>query len=337
MRYSSLPVGGPPVSVLGFGCSALLGRTDRKESSAALARAWDAGITFYDTARSYGYGESESLLGEFFHGKRDQAVLCTKFGILPAAKGGWKQKVKPLAQFAVKMFPSLRAAARRQAAGLSQSGQFSLDTLHTSFETSLRELKTDYVDILLLHAAPISVLQQDDLLEALGRLVTAGKVRMAGISAEHAVIARAFATRPQPLTTAQFAVNLSSMAFTRLTAAQHGLFLVANHPFGGPTGVAEGKRRIAAMQSLPTLPESLRAKRNRDDALMPEIILNAILSNTGIDAVIPAMMQPHHLQANLRAIDHCRFSPNELALLRAELSATPQSAGPPAAAPAPSA
>ena len=92
------------LSVLGFGCAAMGGRSSRKDSLTAIGAAWDAGITFYDTARSYGYGQSEGLVGEFLRSKRDLAVIRTKFGILPAAQGGWKQKLKPLARGALKVF-----------------------------------------------------------------------------------------------------------------------------------------------------------------------------------------------------------------------------------------
>ncbi|HEY0309234.1 MAG TPA: aldo/keto reductase [Acidobacteriaceae bacterium] len=313
-----MPVGGPEVSVLGLGCAAMLGRTGRRESLAALTAAWDAGITFYDTARSYGYGESERLLGEFFAGERRQkAVICTKFGILPAARN-WKQRVKPLAQAAVKLFPGLRAVAQRQAAGQIVAGEFSVELLHSSLETSLRALRMEYVDMLLLHAAPMSVLAQDDLMEALQRLVEAGKVRMAGISGEHDVIAASFAQRPRALTTAQFAMNSQQMSFADATekAAREGWFLVANHPFGGPAGVSACKQRIEAMRNDASLPVELREKLAPDAQLMPEVVLNVILRGTGVQAVIPAMMQLRHLTGNVRAVQECRFAPEELALLR---------------------
>ncbi len=272
MQTVDLPVPGarPKVSVLGFGCAALLGRASRKESLTALGAAMDAGITFYDTARSYGYGESETLLGEFFRGRRQQVVLCTKFGIVPAAKGGWKQKVKPLAQAAIKLVPALRSVARSAAAGTSTAGQFSVQVLRDSFDTSLRELKTDYVDMLLLHAAPIEVLAQHDLLEAMGRLVEAGKVRMAGISGEHDVIAATLAQRPPMLTTAQFAVNRNNLQFARdlePALAPKAMFLVGNHPFGGPAGVSATIARIATMHQSEHLPaEPPRQARPRRPA-----------------------------------------------------------------------
>jgi aryl-alcohol dehydrogenase-like predicted oxidoreductase len=304
----------------------MLGRAGRRESLAALGAAWDAGITFYDTARSYGYGESERLLGEFFASKRDQAVICTKFGILPAARN-WKQAVKPVVRAAVRMIPALREAVQRQAASQIIATDFSVELLYASLDASLRALRTEYVDMLLLHAAPMSVLAQDDLFAALERLVEAGKVRMAGISGELDVVAASFAQSPRALTTAQFAMNASRMAFAAETqkAARDGWFLVANHPFGGPAGVGECMQKIAAMRNDASLPAALREKLavsqlNGDAQLMPEIVLNAILSGTGVQAVIPAMMKPGHLAANLRAVEHCRFTPDELALLRAALS-----------------
>jgi len=303
------------MSVLGFGCAALLGRASRKESLTALATAFDSGITFYDTARSYGYGGSEGLLGEFFAGRRDQAVICTKFGILPASSGGWKQKIKPLARAVVKAIPALRKAAQAQAASQFVGGQFDVATLKSSFETSLRELRTDYVDMLILHAAPESVLAQDDLLEAMGRLVEAGKVRMAGISAELPVISIFFQARQKPLTTAQFALNLSLMDFVAQTQRNADLLLVANHPFGGPGG--NGATRIEALRQSPALPQTLREKLvPGDPQVLPEVVLNCILLGTGVTSVIPAMMQPHHIASNIAAVENCRFSREELDLLR---------------------
>ncbi len=302
------------MSVLGFGCAALLGRASRQESLSALGSAFDQGITFFDTARSYGYGGSEGLLGEFLKGKREQAFLCTKFGILPAANN-WKQKLKPLARAAIKAFPGLRKAAQKQAGTQFVAGQFDLATLQSSFETSLRELKTDYVDMLLLHAAPASVLAQDDLLAAMERLVEQGKVRIAGISAELSVISDYFRQRPRPLATAQFALNLSLMDFVAETEKNADLLLVANHPYGGPGGSALAK--IDELRQSPALSAELREKlAPGDPQVLPEVVLNGILRGTGVSAVIAAMMQPRHISSNLRAIESCRFTGEELKTIR---------------------
>lgn len=327
MRSIALP--GVPdtdaqLSVVGFGCSALLGRASRRESLLALNTAFDAGITFYDTARSYGYGAAEGLLGGFLaaagSSRREKIILSTKFGILPVARN-WKSMVKPVARAAVRLVPSLRQAAQRHAAGQFNTNQFSLTNLQSSLETSLRQLRTEYVDMLFLHEAPASVLAQDDLLEALGKLVEQGKVRRAGISAEHAVIETAFAKPHAPLTVAQFAMNLSNLGFAERTVQEKSMLLVANHPFGGSTGVEGSRERIAKLAASKKLSAEIREKLTLDDPqLLPELVLNAVITGTGISAVVPAMMTPAHIHSNIRAVESCRFTAEELGQIRGALA-----------------
>src|ERR1700739_472891 len=311
------------VSVIGLGCAAMLGRAGRRESLAALGAAYDAGITFYDTARSYGYGACEGLLGEFFGaGRRSSVILCTKFGILPGNPGGWKNKVKPLARAVLSVVPQLRGMVRKHAADQFVPGQFSVATLRSSFETSLRELKTDYVDILLMHGPPASVLQDEDLLEELRLLVDTGKVRLAGVSAEGEVIRIAFAKHSPVLHAAQFPMNPFSMdlAWQTLDAAK-SLMLIANHPFGGAEGIARCRIQIDRLRQAPAVPQTLREKlAAHDENLLPEFVLNSIIQDTGVSVVIPSMMKPAHLHSNIRAIEQCRFSPSELQLIRNSLA-----------------
>jgi hypothetical protein len=96
---------------------------------------------------------------------------------------------------------------------------------------------------------------------------------------------------------------------------------VGNHPFGGPTGVAETRRRIAALAEDESLPKELRAKLDGNDPqMLPEVMLNAVLSGTGVGAIVPAMLQPRHLESDCRAIAECRFSAAELGWLRRTLA-----------------
>ena len=315
------------VSVVGLGCAAMLGRAGRRESLAALGAAYDAGITFYDTARSYGYGACEGLLGEFFgSGRRSSVILCTKFGILPGNPGGWKQKIKPLARGVLSVVPQLRGMVRKHAADQFVPGQFSVATLRSSLETSLRALKTDYVDILLMHGPPAGVVQDEDMLEELRRLVDTGKVRVAGVSAEGEVIRTVFGKHSPVLQAAQFPMNPFSMNLASQTAdAAKSLILIANHPFGGSEGIARCRALIDRLRQDPTVPQNLREKLDaRDEGLLPEFVLNSIIRDTGVSVVIPSMMKPAHLHSNMRAIEQCRFSPTELRLIRTSLAASPQ-------------
>jgi aryl-alcohol dehydrogenase-like predicted oxidoreductase len=216
---------------------------------------------------------------------------------------------------------------RKHAGGQFVPGQFSVATLRSSFETSLRELKTDYVDILLMHGPPASVLQDEGILEELRRIVDEGKVRLAGVSAEGEVIRTVFGKHSPVLQAAQFPMNPFSMdlAWETLDAAK-SLMLIANHPFGGAEGIARCRIQIERLRQDPAVPQSLREKLDaRDGGLLPEFVLNSILQDTGVSVVIPSMMKPAHLHSNMRAIEQCRFSPSELQLIRNSLGASPLS------------
>ena len=220
---------------VGFGCSALLGRSGRTESLRALAAAWDEGIRFFDTARAYGYGESEALLGEFLQGRRGQAVISTKFGIVAARQSGWKRAARTVARNILAVAPSAHSLLHKGAASQFSDNQFTIPVLQQSIDESLRKLRTDCVDMLFLHAAPASVLDQDDLLEAMARLVETGKVRIAGLSAEPDVVELAMKRQTQPLRGMQFpcnVFNISSTLCSRQRSAEDYI-LVANHPYGG--------------------------------------------------------------------------------------------------------
>src|SRR5918992_216834 len=85
--------GGPEVSAMGLGCWAIggpyefdgrpagWGEVDDEESVRAVRRALELGVNFFDTADVYGCGRSERVLGRALEGRRDGAVIATKFGL----------------------------------------------------------------------------------------------------------------------------------------------------------------------------------------------------------------------------------------------------------------
>src|SRR3954452_8900176 len=98
MPYVTICPGLPPSSRLGFGCGSVMGRVGRAASLRAIAAALDAGITHFDVARLYGYGEAETLLGEALRGRRDRVVIASKFGLMPPQASRALRRLKPLAQ-----------------------------------------------------------------------------------------------------------------------------------------------------------------------------------------------------------------------------------------------
>ncbi len=319
MRYTNLGISDVPASVLGFGCAGIMGRAGRRQSLRALHAAYECGVTFFDTARSYGYGESESVVGEFLRGRRNRVILSTKFGIIPTRQPRWKRALMPALRALFDVVPSARSLVRGQVHAQFQENQLTVGILRRSMEESLRRLRTDYVDILFIHSAPQSALSQFDLLEELEKLVAAGKVRMAGISAEPEVIAAALKANIPMLQAMQFPMNFFDLRILRIiVAAQNrGLVLVGNHPFGGIDRVAESKARLRQLSTLPSIPPGLRRKLDlSDDAVLSEVILNLILTGTGIQVALPSMMNARHLKANVKAISNCRFTADELNWIR---------------------
>jgi aryl-alcohol dehydrogenase-like predicted oxidoreductase len=323
MRYVDLGSSGLRASRLGFGCAAVMGRVGRKQSLRALSAAYDAGVTFFDTARSYGYGESEAVLGEFLQNRRSRVILSTKFGIVPLQQRRWKRALQPLVRGVLGVLPCARKLIRKQVKAQFQENQLTREVLHRSLEESLRKLRTHYVDVLFVHSPPASVLAQCDLLEDLERLIASGKIRMAGISADRDVITSALAAKTPPITAMQFPVNLFDLSVVKhITAAEHrGLMFVANHPFGGIDRVARSRTSLTELAASRDLSPELRDKlRAGSEEIFSEMVLNLVLTDTGIQVVVPSMMKMSHLQANVQAISNCRFTREELAWLRCNLA-----------------
>lgn len=139
-----------------------------------IETAYEVGFRYFDTARLYGDGQAEHVLGAALAGRRDSVVIASKAGIVPwsmqtgariAAKAGKMLGLKP------------NASARE--------GAFSAKEIARSVETSLRALKTDYLDILLLHECTLGDVTSDETMGAVERLVRDGKVRAHGIATRH--------------------------------------------------------------------------------------------------------------------------------------------------------
>jgi aryl-alcohol dehydrogenase-like predicted oxidoreductase len=297
-------------SLLGFGCGSVMGRVGRRDSLRAMEHAWDAGVTLFDTARSYGYGEAESLLGEFLQGKRAQAVVVTKFGIVPARLPRWKGWARPAVRGALRLAPGLRGRVRQGVSGQASPGHFDVATLRCSLETSLRELRTGYVDVLLAHEAPVSIMQREDLLSELEALVREGKVKRAGISSGPADVARFANGRPPVLPVLQY----PAWSWTAQIAGPADTSLrLANHPSGGPRLAFQAGRAIEALAADPRTDPALRQKLRGDrDQVVAEFWFGRALRTSKPHAIVASMLKPSHLRANLAAVGRLRFSAEDL-------------------------
>jgi aryl-alcohol dehydrogenase-like predicted oxidoreductase len=149
MRQRDL-VPGLAVSVVGVGCNNFGWRLDETATRAVVDAAIGAGITFFDTAESYGSGESELFLGRAIAGRRDRVVIATKFG--------WGQGRED-----------------------NEIARGHPDYVRAAIDGSLRRLGTDHVDLYQYHR-PDGVTPIAETLGAVNELVAAGKVRAIGSS-----------------------------------------------------------------------------------------------------------------------------------------------------------
>jgi aryl-alcohol dehydrogenase-like predicted oxidoreductase len=158
VQYRRVGSSGLVVSAIGFGCNNL-GRPnspteEAPEAIRVVQAAVDAGITFFDTADTYGKtpGLSEQYLGQALQSVREEVVIGTKFGLDMRGANG----------------PDFGARGSRR-------------YIVTAVEASLRRLGTDYIDLLQYHS-PDPLTPIDETLSALDQLVRDGKVRYIGHS-----------------------------------------------------------------------------------------------------------------------------------------------------------
>ena len=144
----SIPLGASDLEVsrVGLGCNNFGRRLDRERTRQVVEAALDAGVTFFDTAESYGDGDSERFLGAALGGRRADVVVATKFGWAPGdLPGGSPERVR------------------------------------LAIDASLDRLGTDVVDLYYYHR-PDGVTPLVETLGAMQELVDAGKVRRLGLS-----------------------------------------------------------------------------------------------------------------------------------------------------------
>lgn len=319
MRYRKLGKTNIEVSEVGFGALGIggvgrdiasYGPTDDEESFRALKRAYDLGITFYDTAPSYGNGHSEEILGRAFHGMRDKVVLASKVGFVSLER------------------PNDLDAIR---------GSFSPGEMRRSLEGSLRRLETDYLDLLQLHDPVLDVLRSDpEILETLAVLQQEGKIRAFGVSlkspAEGAAAINEF---DAPAIQINFnMIDQRALENGLLDLAQaRGVGVVARTPFN--YGFLTGK-----YSSLQFDPQDHRARwpeaqlkvwaqapelflgLNRGKTRTPaQLALQFCLSHPAISTVIPGMLSVREVDENVSAIDADPITPDETEAIRAIYSA----------------
>lgn len=210
MQRIELGSTGRATTQLGFGGSSIMGVLNRRQSLDVLESAFDAGIRHFDTAPMYGYGEAESCLGEFLSRHRGEVTVTTKFGIPPAKKSAAMRAGRAFAGPVLQRFPALKRQLQRgpqagnkgEARGVAVANPiFNAEAARASLEKSLAALKTDRIDVWLLHDVKAIDLAEnaanDGLLRVLEDAVREGKVGLFGVGSDREVIPELVKKRPE--------------------------------------------------------------------------------------------------------------------------------------------
>jgi aryl-alcohol dehydrogenase-like predicted oxidoreductase len=223
---------GIEVSALGIGCWAIggpfwagdqplgWGEVDDDESIRAIRRALDLGVTFFDTANVYGAGHSERVLAEALAGRRDEAVIATKFG------GTFDEQTRQVGP-----------------------DDGSPEEVKRAVRESLRRLDTDRIDLYQLHINELPIPQALDLIPALEDLVGQGLIRAYGWSTDFPERATAFAEAGVHCATIQADLSVLRGSFGVLPVADRfDLGVIIRGPLA--MGLLSGK--YTADSKLPT-------------------------------------------------------------------------------------
>ena len=283
----SLPqrrLGSLQVSAIGLGCLPMVGYYGgtyaKKDMIALIRRAYDSGVTFFDTAEVYGPYTSEEWVGEALAPVRDKVIIATKFG------------------FGVEEGRPTALNSRP-------------DHIRRAVDGSLRRLRTDHIDVLYQHRVDPKV-PMEDVAGTVKDLIREGKVLHFGLSeASAASIRRAHAVQPVSAVQSEYSL-LWREPETKIfpTLRELGIGLVPYCPLGRGflTGAIDENSRFTTgrLSTLPQftpealkhnmpLPRLIRSWAERKHCTMSQFAIAWLLAQAPWIAPIPGTTNPAHL------------------------------------------
>ena len=200
MQKRKLGLNGPEVSEIGYGAmgvSIAYGNSDETQSIETIRYAFDQGVTFFDTAELYGWGENEKIVGRAVKGFRDEIVIATKFGFTH--------------DYGVDSRP---------------------DHIREVTDNSLRYLGVEQIDIMYQHRVDPNV-PIEDVAGTVKDLIAEGKIKYFGMSeAGPETIRRAHAVQPVTVLQTEYSVFEREVEVIFPTLRELGIGFVPYSPLG---------------------------------------------------------------------------------------------------------
>ena len=315
MKHNSIADGQLKVSALGFGVwtvsTTWWGFTDDKGGSDLLRSAYDKGITFFDTADTYGSGKGETMLAEALGDVREKIVIGTKFGY-DFDSGVEREGHKELPQ------------------------DFSPAFVRRACEASLKRLGTDYIDIYQLHNPRLPTLQSEELFLTLEELKSEGKIRhyAAAIGPDIGWEEEGIASMRRPgIATAQIIYSVLEQEPARTffpVAQESGTALLSRVPHASglldgtyTPGMSFDSSDHRAHRKREWLEESLRKVATLDSVYggetgrtIGQAAIQFVLSEPTIACVLPNFLNEGQLDEFIGALDAPPISEDDIATLK---------------------
>src|SRR3954468_9341466 len=305
MDTRTLGSSGLEVSAIGLGCMSMTGgysdTPDRREMNPLIRAAVDRGVTFFDTAESYGPYANEELVGEALAPYKGQAVIATKFG--------W----------------DIDPVERKPRGGVDSRPE----VITRVVEGSLRRLRVDVLDLYYQHRVDPRV-PIEDVAGAVKELIEAGKVKHFGMSeAAAGTIRRAHAVQPVTAVQSEYSLWWRRPEHEVLPACDElGIGFVPYSPLGrgfltgtitAATGFEQGNDARStlppftpeAMQHNQAVVDLLATVARRKGATPGQIALAWLLAQQPWIVPIPGTRRLHRLEENVGAVD-VELTPGDL-------------------------
>jgi aryl-alcohol dehydrogenase-like predicted oxidoreductase len=290
---------GVSVSALGMGCSRLgaiwQGRSDTA-GRRAVAAAIDSGINFFDTADAYARGRSERLLGGEIRGRRDELLVATKCGLVRTPRAV-QNAIASLLKGPEPLRADLGGISERLRMLIRERRLYSPGYIVRATEASLRRLRTDRIDVLLLHSPSVEAFVPEETAAVLEKLRSEGKIRFWGVSArgEREALAALAMSGLDCLELELSPCRREALDQVIPQAARLGVAVIARQPFSsGALLSASGERDILADTVVRTC-------------------FQFVLGVAGVTTVIAGMTRSDHVRQNVAALGAEVVPPEQIA------------------------
>jgi aryl-alcohol dehydrogenase-like predicted oxidoreductase len=312
MNYRRLGRTGINASEIGFGAwgigGALWQDSQDDQSVRALHKAIDLGVNFIDTALAYGQGHSERLIGNVLRGRNERIYVATK---IPPKNGQWP--------------------ARK---GTKLQDAFPHSYVIECTEKSLRNLRTDAIDIQQFHVWNDEWSDDAEWSDAIGKLKEQGKIRLFGVSVnDHEPENALRLGESGKADTFQVIYNIFDQSpeeklFPFCRKKDIGIIVRVPFDEGSLTGsitpdttfkkgdFRESYFRGDRKQEVVERVEKLKKLLDGEAKSLPELALRFVLSHSAVTTVIPGMRRVPNVEANCRISDGRLLSEKMMAELR---------------------